>query len=68
MASPTGHRKSAKPNVHVHMYMYCIMEIKFPAKPQTRARIFSPFMEVKTWGDLWPVQDFAHASIVIDQN
>ncbi len=28
---------------------------------QSRARIFSPFMEVETWGDLWSVQDFAHA-------
>ncbi len=33
-----------------------------------RARIFSCLMEGETWGDLWLVQDFAHASIVIDQN
>ncbi len=32
------------------------------------AQFFSPFMEVETLGDLWSVQDFACASIVIDQN
>ncbi len=34
----------------------------FPQSPN-----FSPFMEVETWGNLWTVQDFAHALIIIDQ-
>jgi hypothetical protein len=29
---------------------------------------FSNLVEGKTRGDLWSVQDFAHASIVLDQN
>jgi hypothetical protein len=37
-------------------------------KVSSWARIFSNFMGGETCGDLWSVQDFAHASIVLDQN
>ncbi len=32
------------------------------------SHLFNCFMEGETWGDLWLIQDFAHASIVNDQN